>query len=153
MGNLKTLIQNPQEMTKFTAFVLIVALRIAYHPASAQTDLSPFTSPYAAPSSSTAFSIAPAKVISIDGSVNNNKFILNWIVGENETADQFEVEKSFDGKKFAMAALVFGTDKADTDHYQFYEKAGNQKVLYRIKLINKNQETEYSPVVEINPTA
>ncbi|MBK8300124.1 MAG: hypothetical protein IPK90_06660 [Chitinophagaceae bacterium] len=50
-----------------------------------------------------------------------------------------------------MAALVFGTDKSDTDKYQFYEKAGSQRVLYRIKLINKDRKTEYSTVVEINP--
>lgn len=50
-----------------------------------------------------------------------------------------------------MAALVFGTDKTETDNYQFYEKAGNQKVLYRIKLINKNLKAEYSTVVEVNP--
>lgn len=149
MGHLKALIQNPQEMNKFTAFVIIVALRIIYHPSSSQTDLIPFTSP--SPASSTTFSIAPAKLIHIDGSYNNNKFILNWIVGENQTADQFEVEKSMDGKKFLLAALVFGTDKDDTDNYQFYEKAGNQTVLYRIKLINKTRETEYSRVVEINP--
>ena len=136
-------------MTKFTAVVIIVALRIMYHPSPAQNDTVPFASPSPVPP--TAFSIAPAKLISIDGRFSNNKFILNWEVGDNETADQFEVEKSIDGKNFTMAALVFGTDKSDTDKYQFYEKAGNQKVLYRIKLINKNRKTEYSTVVEINP--
>ena len=76
---------------------------------------------------------------------------MNWEVGDNETADQFEVEKSTDGKNYIMAALVFGTDKSETDKYQFYEKAGSQRVLYRIKLINKDRKTEYSTVVEINP--
>ncbi len=73
------------------------------------------------------------------------------MVGENETADQFEVEKSTDGKTFTLTALVFGTDKPETDKYQFYEKAGDQKILYRIKLINKNRSIEYSDVIEINP--
>ena len=76
---------------------------------------------------------------------------MNWVVGENETADQFEVEKSLDGKNFTLAALVFATDKRETDTYQFYEKAGNEKVSYRIKLINKNRKTEYSSVIDINP--
>lgn len=139
-------------MTKFTAFVLIIALRIFYHPSSAaQNDIAPFASP--SPLPATAFSIPPAKVISIDGRFSNNKFILNWIVGENETADQFEVEKSTDGKNFTLAALVFGTDKSETDKYQFYEKAGNQKISYRIKLINKDRKTAYSTIVEINPNA
>jgi len=136
-------------MTKFTAFVIIVALRIIYHPSHAQTDIAPFASP--SPLPPTTLSIAPAKVISIDGSISNQKVILNWVVSENETADQFEVEKSTDGKNFKMTALVFGTDKPATDKYQFYEKAGKQKIVYRIKLINKNKETEYSEVVEISP--
>jgi hypothetical protein len=137
-------------MIKYTAFVIIVALRIIYHPTHAQSDIAPFAS--TAPLSTTTISVTPAKLISIDGSISNHKAILNWVVGENETAYQFEVEKSTDGKNFFMAALVFGTDKTDNDKYQFFEKAGNRKISYRIKLINKNRQTEYSSVVEINPT-
>ena len=95
----------------------------------------------------------PAKLVSFKGSVDKNKIVLQWVVKENETADQFVVEKSIDGKNFKMAALVFGTDKPETDNYEFYEKANNKKVSYRIKLVSKNQETEYSPVVEINPSS
>ena len=74
------------------------------------------------------------------------------MVSENETANLFEIEKSADGKIFSMIGLVFGSEKPDTDNYEFYEKAGNQKLMYRIKLVNKDRQTEYSPVVEINPS-
>ena len=134
-------------MTKFTALI-IIALRIVYNPSHTETEIAPFASPLP-PLASTI--TKPARFISLTGSISNNKIILNWIVSENETADQFAVEKSIDGKNFNMVALVFGTDKTETDNYQFYEKAGNQKVLYRIKLINKNLKAEYSTVVEINP--
>ena len=93
----------------------------------------------------------PAKVVSVKARIVNNRIVLDWVVGENETADQFEVEKSTDGKNFSMAALVFGTDMPSTGNYQFYEKAGNHKVSYRIKLINKNKQAEYSAVVEVGP--
>ncbi len=136
-------------MTKFTAFVIIVALRVVYHPSLAQPDIAPFASPSTLPTST--ISIAPAKLISINGSISNHKMILNWVVNENETADKFEVEKSADGKTFTLAALVFGTDTPETYNYQFYEKAGKKKVLYRIKMINKNQQAEYSAIIEINP--
>jgi hypothetical protein len=95
----------------------------------------------------------PAKLISFKGSRDKNKIILQWAVKENETTDQFLVEKSIEGKKFVVAALVFGSDKPETENYEFYEKANNKKVSYRIKLINKNQETEYSSVIEINPNS
>jgi hypothetical protein len=136
-------------MTKFTAFIILVALRIAYQPSNEQSDRVPFASP--SPLSSSTIFIAPAKLINITGSISNHKVILNWVVGENESADKFEVEKSADGKTFTMAGLVFGTDKPETDNYQFYEKAGHKKILYRIKLINKNRQAEYSSVIEINP--
>lgn len=136
-------------MIKYTLLLAILALRLFYQPSAAQTEPAPFASPAPLPVST--ISIVPAKVVQFKGTVSNNKVILNWVVDENETADQFEVEKSTDGINFVMAALVFGTDKPATDNYEFYEKAGNQKVLYRIKLINKNKKTAYSPVVEINP--
>ena len=136
-------------MTKFSAFIIIIALRIVFHPSHAQSDMAPFASPSPLPTSTISFS--NARLISVEGSIRNKKVILNWVVGQNETADQFEVEKSTDGKTFTLAALVFGTDKPETDNYRFYEKAGKKKILYRIKLINKNQQAEYSAIIEINP--
>ena len=97
--------------------------------------------------------INPASFISVSGTVSNNKFILNWTVGNNQTADQFEIEKSTDGVTFTMAALVFGTDKDSDDSYQFYEKAVAKKTFYRIKVINKNKSVGYSKLIEINPVS
>jgi hypothetical protein len=134
-------------MTKHLLFVIIIGLRLAYQPGAAQTGTAPFASP------ATIQSAGSAKLISVKASVEDNKVVLDWTVGENETAYQFEVEKSTDGKNFKMAALVFGTDKPQTDQYQFFEKAGKRKTLYRIKLVNKDQQTEYSSVLEVNPNA
>ena len=106
-------------MIKFTAFIIIVALRIGYQPSNAQTDRAPFTSPSLL-SSGTAL-LHPAKLIRFNGNISNNRIFLQWEVIENETADQFEVEKSTDGKNFTLAALVFGTDKPETGKYWFYE--------------------------------
>ena len=136
-------------MTKFTAFVIIIALRIVYHPSNAQSDRAPFASPSSF--SSGAALLHPDKLISFNGHISNNKVFLQWEVSENETADLFEIEKSTDGKYFTMAALVFGTDKPETGNYWFYEKANIKKFYYRIKAINKNKQIEYSAVIEINP--
>lgn len=91
------------------------------------------------------------RLINFKGSINKNKLWLEWMVKENEKADQFVIEKSVDGKNFEMAALVFGTDKPDTENYRFYEKAADKKISYRIKLITKKQEMEYSSIIEVNP--
>ncbi|MBK8312356.1 MAG: hypothetical protein IPL04_17065 [Chitinophagaceae bacterium] len=129
-------------MTKYTALILIIAMRIFFHPSNAQTEISPFGSLPSFPQATTTFSTP--KFISIEGKISNEKVKLTWNISENETADKFEVEKSVDGKTFLIAALVFGTDKMNSDQYQFYEKVNSGKILYRIKLINKNKELEYS---------
>jgi hypothetical protein len=75
--------------------------------------------------------------------------LLQWIVSDNEDVAQFEIEKSNDGKNFTMAALVFGTDKTETDNYMFYEKATRKKMIYRVKIINKDQTVDYSTAILI----
>ena len=137
-------------MIKYLLFLFILTLRIMYQPLSASSDIAPFASPSPLPATTTT-PVAPAKLVSNDGTISKNKVILNWVVDENETADQFEIEKSTDGKVFTMVALVFGTDQKATGKYQFYEKVGNQKTMYRIKMVSKNHQSEYSAVVEINP--
>lgn len=139
-------------MIKTAAFIVIIALRLMYQPSQAQqsNSIAPFTSPSSLRHTTGIINI-PAKLISFNGSIKNNKVILEWVVGENETADQFEVEKSTDGKNYSLAALVFGTDLPETGNYQFYEKVSGRKTMYRIKLISKNKKAEYSPVIEITP--
>lgn len=137
-------------MIKYSAFVILIGLRLFYQP-STQHEIPPFANP--TPVSLTTTSSNPVQLISFNGSISNNRVFLQWQVGENEGADQFEIEKSTDGKIFVMAALVFGSDKPATDTYWFYEKAKNKKFYYRIKIISKNKEAAYSPVITINPKA
>ncbi len=132
-------------MTKFSTLLITLVLGLFYMPSFARP-LAPFTTP-----SSFHQTTEPlAKLTGFNGSLAGNKIILRWAVKENETADQFEVQKSTDGKNFVMAALVFGTDKPESGNYEFYEKAISKKVMYRIKLINKDQRTEYSSIIAIN---
>jgi hypothetical protein len=138
-------------MIRNIAFIVLITLRVFYQPSNAKENFVPFANPSPAPPPTT--SALSAKVISFNGNVNNNKVLLHWIVSENENAVLFEVEKSTDGKNFMMIALVFGSDKTETDNYEFYEKAGKKKAVYRIKIVNKDKVIEFSPVIEIDPKA
>jgi len=95
------------------------------------------------------FIIPPSKLISFKAKMLRNKVLLQWVIGENETTDQFEIEKSNDGKIFTLAALVFGTDKPDTDSYEYYDKMKEEKKSYRLKIIDKNKKIEYSDIIVI----
>ena len=138
-------------MLKVILFFILFTLRLAYHPDYGKGEKPEaeikVTQPAPAPKP------LPASFTSFKASLKNKKVVLYWAVKENETASQFEVEKSADGVNFKLTALVFSSDKPADASYQFYEKAGNQKMTYRIKLINRNSGAEYSPVVEINPKA
>lgn len=95
------------------------------------------------------WSILPVNLISFQGNINtNNKAQLQWKVGNNETIDQFEVEKSYDGKEFKTAALVFASEKNGTEDYMFYETLPVfEKVMYRLKITNKANEVSYSKIL------
>ena len=117
---------------------------------SHQNDYAPFTSLSFQRHKEPKF---PGRVISLDGTINNNKVLLNWKVEENEAVYMFEVEKSMDGKNFTTAAIVFGTDKSETEEYRFFEKASKPKSVYRIKLINKQRQVAYSKIITVSPAS
>lgn len=128
-------------MTKFYTLAIFLSIKMANFQATPPTNL-------------TAFSIVtPAKVVNLKAELRQQKVFLNWGVLENETADRFCIEKSVDGKNFEMAALAFGSDTPGKFEYKFFEKAGKQKVSYRIRLVNKDRKEEYSEVITVDPSA
>lgn len=135
-------------MIKTSAFLILIALRLMYQPSAAQQDIPAFSGQQQAKA---AAKHSPVTLISVSGFSKNNKTVLEWVVGDNQTADLFEVEKSDDGKEFKLAAIVFGSDTPEKASYSFFEPTGKQKQLYRVKLVSKNKKAVYSPVVEITP--
>jgi len=78
----------------------------------------------------------------------NNKVTLNWTVADNEIAYNFEVERSFNGRDFTTVAIVFASEKMGTEKYMYYETtSGTDKVMYRLKMIDKNREVDYSRIL------
>lgn len=60
-------------MSKFTAFIFILALRILYQPSSAQKELAPFTTMSQLPESTS--QIIPVKQISTDRTIGTDNLI------------------------------------------------------------------------------
>jgi len=90
----------------------------------------------------------PIRLNSFQGNSNNNKVSLLWSVENNETVALFEVQKSFDGKEFKAAALVFTSEKKGTEDYMFYETLPVfEKVMYRLKITGKTNEVSYSRIL------
>jgi hypothetical protein len=134
-------------MTKYFYFVIIAALFIGYTPLQANSVITPFAS------ITTAKQFLSTQFITVNAAIENNKVFIDWSVADNEKTSHFEIEKSKDGKNFTTAALVFSTDKSAVGNYRFFEKAAGQKMYYRIKLVDKSQNVEYSTVIEVSPKA
>jgi hypothetical protein len=47
------------------------------------------------------------------------------------------------------STLNFGFESEEKESCQFYEKVGNQKCNYRIKIVSKEKKSGYSPVLEV----
>jgi hypothetical protein len=91
----------------------------------------------------------PIHLMSFQGNMNkNNKVTLNWTVADNETANSFEIERSTNGRDFTSIGVVFASEKMGTENYMFYETyTASEKVMYRLKMIDKNKEIDYSKIL------
>jgi hypothetical protein len=94
-------------------------------------------------------STLPIHLISFQGNMNkSNKVTLNWTVADNEIANNFEIERSFNGRDFTAVGVVFASEKIGTENYIFYETtSGTDKVMYRLKMIDEHQEVNYSRIL------
>ena len=90
---------------------------------------------------------ATAIISNLKCRIQKDRVFLDWTMGNNQLVSQIEVESSADGKNYAMAGLVFSTEKKDSDAYYFYEKARATKIFYRLKIIHKDQTIRYSDIV------
>ncbi len=100
-------------------------------------------------------STLPVHLISFQGNLNkNNKVTLNWTVADNETVNNFEVERSTKGKDFTTVATVLASEKMGNENYMFYETVtSNDKVMYRLKMIDKTHDVDYSRILIFNTKA
>ena len=130
------------KLIRIIFYSLIVSI-LFHQTVSAQKDSTPFTATLPSEVSGSRSS----KIISFNSIINKKKVLLSWTVGENQETDRFEIEKSFDGKNFVFAAMVFGTDKAGLDYYRFFEKMKKSKIHYRVKTIAKDGSFSYSKII------
>jgi len=92
----------------------------------------------------------PVKLVSFNGSVNKNRTQLQWMVAENETARNFEVQRSTNGIDFVTAGTVTASTKSGDAQYSFTENISAERVMYRLKMYDNNYKAEYSKILLFN---
>jgi hypothetical protein len=95
------------------------------------------------------WSVLPVNLVSFRGNINeNNKVTLQWRVENNETTDQFEVQRSNNGIEFKTIGIVFASEKKGPEDYMFSETiSSSDKVVYRLKMIDKRNDVSYSKIL------
>jgi len=94
-----------------------------------------------------AFDPATAIINSFKCRIQKDRVFLEWIIDNNYLVKQIEVEVSADKNNYALAGLVFSTEKKDSDSYNFYEPAKVSRLFYRLKIVHKDQTIRYSDIV------
>ena len=92
----------------------------------------------------------PVKLVNFSGSVNKSRTQLQWMVAENETARNFEIQRSTNGIDFATAGNVTASTKTGDAQYTFSENVSAERVMYRLKMFDNNYKAEYSKILVFN---
>ncbi|SHF65875.1 T9SS type A sorting domain-containing protein [Flavisolibacter ginsengisoli] len=92
----------------------------------------------------------PVKLVNFSGSVNKNRTQLQWMVAENETARNFEIQRSTNGIDFATAGNITASTKTGDAQYSFSENISAERVMYRLKMYDNNYKAEYSKILVFN---
>jgi hypothetical protein len=95
------------------------------------------------------WSVLPVELISFQGNINkSNRVSLQWKVASNETINQFEVERSYDGIEFKTIGIVFTNEKKGIEDYMFYETINSfDKVMYRLKMTDNRKAVSFSKIL------
>jgi len=88
-------------------------------------------------------SALPLKLISFSANKSGENNLLQWQTAQEINLDRFEVERSLDGREFK----TIGKMNAGLSNYNFTDdKPIGGKNYYRLKMIDKDGNFEYSPM-------
>jgi hypothetical protein len=88
----------------------------------------------------------PVDFISFTAQPNDGNVDLNWVVGDNQEASSYEVDRSSDGVNFTKIAVL--PNNADQTNYSFVDaNAGAGTHYYRVLETDQDGKSIYSKVV------
>lgn len=93
----------------------------------------------------------PVKLSSFNATRRNDaKVILDWVTSQEINASHFVVERSFDGKVYDEAGLVFAVGNSNVNNsYRFTDELRTKDaavIYYRLKVVDMDGKTEKSVV-------
>ena len=108
----------------------------------------------AATSSIEVSTVTPIKLTNFQARLDNCKPTLNWITESEINSDRFEIERATQNPTdwFKVGNTTAQGNSAVRNKYIFSDvtvSASTQKVFYRLKMIDKDGQYKYSPIVPV----
>jgi trimeric autotransporter adhesin len=92
------------------------------------------------------------KLLSVNGRLNNNKGVINWVTSREDEPVYYIIEKSIDGSSFTTIATVNGYNNAsaETNNYSFNDPSViTDKVFYRVVMVTNQIQRKYSTIISL----
>ncbi len=96
--------------------------------------------------------ILPVELLRLQGSAIEEGNLINWSTASEQNSDHFEVQRATDVEHFEPIGQVGaqGTSQAMVD-YEFLDASPPQGLAYyRLRMVDTDQATEYSPVIAVD---
>ena len=94
-----------------------------------------------------------ADLLSATGRLYDNIGKISWVTSEEDEQITFSIERSDDGINFNSIAIVNGYNNpsAEINYYNYTDPVPvNNKVFYRVIMINSNNSKKYSSIIQLN---
>jgi len=97
--------------------------------------------------------VLPVTLVSFSGKNNGNANVLSWKVDNENDLNYYELQQSFDGKNFSLVAQITASAIYDYSYADNISSASSLIYYYRLKMVDKDGNFKYSPVVKISRQA
>jgi hypothetical protein len=99
-------------------------------------------------------SLLPVNLISFTGHLQDTRVLLQWQTASESDNDRFDIERSIDGIHFTFIGTVPGHNNSNIlQDYQFADPLANvtaKTVYYRLRQVDRDNRSSFSPVVKID---
>ncbi len=94
--------------------------------------------------------VLPVTLVSFTGKNNEHTNVLSWKVDNENDLAYYELQQSVDGQKFSSISQIKATGNGNYSYADNISTAALSIYYYRLKMVDKDGNFKYSPVVKIS---
>ena len=91
----------------------------------------------------------PVQLSQFTGKASGCNIILNWTSETEETFNEYELQRSGDGRDFTTIKRIKGEGGATSKSYQYQDELAGSDNYYRLRMNDQDGSFEYSKIIHI----